>query len=213
MISRGTPLERRRCAPGRSFADRKEVMTLTDRQILRLLQSRDETALRELTAQYGAPCRKLACRLLGSEEDAAEVWNDALLQIWSSIPPEQPRSLGAYLHTVVKRLSLNRLEQRNAQKRGGGRSPVSLDALPESLHPAGKSVEELMDARALYASVNRFLGTQPEETVTIFVHYYGNGRSIREIAEAFGITQSKVAVTLMRTRRKLWKWLDKEGRL
>ena len=51
MYCRGTPLERRRCAPGRSFADRKEVMTLTDRQILRLLQSRDETALRELTAE------------------------------------------------------------------------------------------------------------------------------------------------------------------
>ena len=84
MYCRGTPLERRRCAPERSFADRKEVMTLTDRQILRLLQSRDETALRELTAQYGTQCRKLACRLLGSEEDAAEVWNDALS------PPKRP---------------------------------------------------------------------------------------------------------------------------
>ena len=186
---------------------------MRDSEILRLLLSRDESALKALSEEYGAACRRQAKRILGSDEDADEVWNDALLQVWNAVPPAQPKSIGAYLRTCVKRIALNRLEQRNTAKRGGGQRTLSLEGLPEQMHPASGSVEELMEKRMLFEAVNRFIGTLPDDAAAIFVHYYGNNRSIREIAEAFGFSQSKVAVTLMRTRKKLQSWLEKEGRL
>jgi len=186
-------------------------MKLKDRQILELLCARDERALSELTRQHGKEGLRLAKKILGNEEDAAEVWNDALLHIWNAIPPARPENLAAYLRTAVKRLALQRLEKRTAKKRGGGESPVSLEALPQHMQPAQRTVEQLMEERILDEAVNRFLASLPKETRTIFVHHYGNGSSIREIAEAFGITQSKVAVTLMRTRLKLRQYLNGEG--
>ena len=184
---------------------------MTDRQIIALLQKRDESALSELTKAHAKSCTRAARRILRSDEDAEEVWNDALLHIWNAIPPAEPQSLAAYLHQTVRNLALKKLEAQNAKKRGGGESTVSLDALPENRHPAQSSIEGLMERHMLHDAVNGFLAQLPEETVTIFVHRYANHRSIGEIAEAFGISYSKVAATLMRTRKKLRAYLKEEG--
>lgn len=186
---------------------------MTDSEIIALLQKRDESALRELTKQHGKSCRKLAKRILKSEEDAEEVFNDALMQLWCAIPPAEPENLSAYLHTLVKRLALNRLTEHNAQKRGGGQAPIPLSELSPKNQPAAQPIEQLFEERQFDEALHRFLATLPKDTVTIFVHYYGNDRSAREIAEAFGISLSKVTVTLMRTRRRLRKFLDEEGLL
>ncbi len=201
------------CGSGTAHANGMEVITMNDRQILALLQRRDESALAALTAAYRPMGLRIARNILQSDEDAEEVWNDALLNLWNAVPPAEPDDLGAYLHTAVRHLALKRLEKRQARKRGGGRAETSLDALPEHRHPAsgGKTVEELMEARMLEEAVNRFLSTLPEETLTIFVHHYGNHRSFTEIAKAFGISRSKVAVTLMRVRKKLRQYLNEEG--
>ena len=185
---------------------------MNDRQILAALQNREESALEELTRQHRRKGIRLAKHILGNDEDAEEIWNDALLQVWNAVPPAKPDNLGAYLHTVIRNLSIKRLEQRNAQKRGGGSQTVSLEQMPEYRQPAhGATVEQLMEQRMLDEAVNRFLTALPKETCTIFVYHYGSGRSIREIAEAFDISQSKVAVTLMRVRMKLRQYLKEEG--
>ena len=184
---------------------------MNDRQIIALLERRDESALHELTRLYGNACIRLAKRILRSDEDAEEVWNDALLAVWNAIPPAHPDSLAAYLRTSVKHIALHRLEAREAKKRGGGTETLSLEALPEHRQPAKNTVEQLMEARMLDEAVNRFLSQLPEEALTIFVHHYGNHRSLKEIAEAFGISYSKAAVTLMRTRKKLRQYLNEEG--
>lgn len=186
---------------------------MNDRQILAALQRRDESALKELTRQHYKAGFRLAKRILKNDGDAEEVWNDALLHLWNAVPPAEPDNLGAYLHTVIKNLAIKRLERRNAQKRGGGDMAVSLEGMPEHMQPPqrGATVEQLMEARMLDEAVNRFLSKLPEETVTIFVHHYGNHRSFTEIAKEFGISRSKVAVTLMRTRIKLRQYLNEEG--
>ena len=184
---------------------------MTDRQILTLLQKRDESALRALTAQYGGACKKLAMRILHSEQDAEEVWNDALLQVWSAVPPAAPKSFGAYLHTTVKRLSLNRAEQKQAKKRGGGQAALSLENLPEHAQPARNAVEETVGAIFLNDAVNRFLQSLSPDACTIFVQRYGNGKSIAEIADMYQISRNKAALSLMRTRIKLKKYLNEEG--
>ena len=181
-----------------------------DRDILALLEARDESALKALSAQYGGACRNLAAQILHSEEDAQEVFNDALMAVWRAVPPAMPDDLFAYLITAVRRLAYQRLEKRNAKKRGGGLSALSLDAVPEQMHPAEGSVEPLIDAMLLQEAVTRFLNRLSPDARTIFVHRYTNGKSVAEIAEAFQISQSKVTVTLMRTRRKLKQFLKEE---
>lgn len=184
---------------------------MQDKTILELLKARDEKALRMLTDSCGKQCRRLAARLLHSEQDAEEVWSDALLQLWNAVPPAEPRDLRAYLYTIVRNLCKKRLEHDTAQKRGGGVSALSLEALPESAQPKRNAVEETVGEILLNEAVNRFLRTLSPDACTIFIQRYGNGRSIAEIAALYEITGNKVALSLMRTRVKLKKFLKEEG--
>jgi len=66
---------------------------LDDEQLIELFLERDERAIAETQAAYGARLRQLAYRLLGNSEDAEECLNDTYFKIWNAIPPQSPRSL------------------------------------------------------------------------------------------------------------------------
>ena len=82
---------------------------MEEREILALLEARSETALDRLTEQYAPLCRQIAREILGSPEDAEECWNDALLRLWNSVPPERPRHLRAYLAKLTRHAAIDRL--------------------------------------------------------------------------------------------------------
>ena len=44
-----------------------------------------------------------------ARRDAEEAENDTYLRAWDSIPPAEPKHLGAYLAAVCRRLSIDRL--------------------------------------------------------------------------------------------------------
>jgi RNA polymerase sigma-70 factor (ECF subfamily) len=73
------------------------VNTVTDEAIITMLENRDEAALHTIERQYGGAGRNIAAQILGSEQDAQEVFQDTLLRLWNAIPPEHPDNLFAYL--------------------------------------------------------------------------------------------------------------------
>lgn len=93
---------------------------MKDEEILRLYRERSETALTETERQYGALCGTIARNILRNRQDAEECVNDTWHRAWNSIPPEEPRSLAAYLGRITRNLALNRLQKQNRLKRGGG---------------------------------------------------------------------------------------------
>ena len=59
--------------------------------------------------------------------------------------------------------------------------------------------------------LDRFLADLPVVTRNIFVRRYWYMSSVKEIAREYHLTESNVTVTLFRTRKKLKKYLEKEG--
>lgn len=59
--------------------------------------------------------------------------------------------------------------------------------------------------------LDRFLDELPAETRKIFVRRYFYISPVKEIADEYGLSESKVTVTLFRTRGKLKSVLEKEG--
>ena len=163
-----------------------------------------------LEEQYGGACRQIAANILASEEDAQEVVNDALLRLWNAIPPQQPDDLFKFLCATVRHLAYNRLRDRNTQKRGGGQPVLSLEDAPAQRAAAAETPESLLDYSLTVEAVNRFLRTLPSEVCAVFYMRYSRGCSVREIAEMYRISQSKVLMILMRTRNRLRLWLKKE---
>ena len=182
---------------------------MDDPEIIALYEARDERAVSETQAQYGSRCRRFAQRILGSSEDAEECVNDALLKVWETIPPQHPESLAAYLTVLTRNIALNRLKAEHRQMRGGGQIPAVLDELAACI-PAADTVESVLDRHSFVAALERFLDTLSHDARVIFVRRYWYMNSCREIADAYSMSESKVRVSLTRTRKKLKVFLIKE---
>jgi len=180
---------------------------MTDENIVRLFWERSESAIAETEKLYGNYFFHIANGILHSEEDAKEVVNDTYLKAWNSIPPERPNPLKAFLGRITRQLSINRLEQNTAKKRGGGQYTAAIDELAEVLADGGDdyAVADLTDA------LNRFLRKLPTDQRRVFIKRYWYMHSVADIAASYDMSESKVTSMLFRLRNKLKEQLLKEG--
>jgi len=181
---------------------------MEDSKIVTLYWERSQRAIAETAKKYGAYCYRIAHNILQSREDAEECVNDTYLRTWDAIPPSRPQRLSAFLARITRNLSLNRYEQRHADKRGNGQIPLMLDELQECVPDSGSPVAEDVLLKDL---LDRFLGFLHPRTRSLFVLRYWYAYSLEEIAARQGISRENVAVTLFRTREKLKNFLQEEG--
>ncbi len=182
---------------------------MEDEKIIELYWQREESAIEETKAKYGSYCLSIAHRILQNSEDASECENDTYLKAWNTMPPKKPDPLSSYLGMITRGLSLDKLRRKNAQKRSEG-VWVSLNELEECI-PDNKSIEEELEAKELARHISGFLRTLPQAECNVFLNRYWHFLSIKEIAEKYSFTQSKVKMMLLRTRKKLTSHLEKEG--
>lgn len=182
---------------------------MEDKQIIALFQSRSETAIRELDVKYGPLAQKLAYNILGDTNDAEECVNDAYLVLWNKIPPEEPEPLSTYLCAVVRNIALNRYDYNTASRRSSSCS-VALQEI-EGCLPVPAAVESDYLAKETARLIDKFLRNQDQRIRVLFVRRYWYGDTIEELSSFFGISKHLVSVLLHRIRRKLKKYLIKEG--
>lgn len=183
---------------------------MTDAEIVKLYWDRSEQAISETDRQYGRYLHYIAAELLRDDEDAKEIVNDTYLKAWRSIPPARPEPLRAFLGRITRQLSLNRLKQNTAQKRGGGEYLLALDELAECVSDGSDDAASAADID-LTAALNRFLRGLPIEQRRVFIKRYWYMSPISDIAAAFGMSESRVTSMLFRVRKKLKEHLIKEG--
>lgn len=183
---------------------------MDDRGIIELFFNRDERAIEESERKYGAYCFTVARNILGSSEDAEECVNTALFKAWSSIPPNRPKNLKLYLAKLVRRTSLDRADIINAQKRGRGELMQVLDELREAAAPGSEPLSEL-EAKELSNAVNAFLHRISELDRCVFIRRCFFAEPVPQIAERYGISCGSARTRLSRVRKKLRKFLEKEG--
>lgn len=181
---------------------------MEDSQIIALYFQRDEDAIRQTALQYGSKLYALAHRILENREDAEESVSDTYLKTWNSIPPTRPEHFFAYLAKICRFAAFGRLDWRNAAKRKA--EMVELTAEMELCIPDLRQ-ELQLESEELGRLLNAFLGTLNEESRRIFMRRYWYADSVEEIAQRYGIGQSKVKTRLMRARNALRSFLEKEG--
>ena len=182
---------------------------MDDSEIIRLIAARRESALQALREKYEPLCMTVAYNMLGSREDAEECFSDALLKVWKSLADTVPQSLGAYLLTAVRNAARDRLSYQNAARRGGKELALAIDELSDSIESPAHP-DRIADSLALKDAFRRFLNMlRPKERV-IFLDRYWLCLSAKEIAAETGFPAAYVNVSLMRTRKKLRTFLEKE---
>ncbi len=180
---------------------------MDDKKIIELYFARSESAIGETSKKYGRYIRYIAQTILENELDAEEIENDTYLRAWNTIPPTDPDPLKGYLAMLANRLALTRLRDMKRGKRGGGQVEEVLEELEGVLSDGG----ELAESAALRLSMNKFLASLDERTRDIFVRRYWYAAPVAEIAKEFGVGESYVTVLMLRTRKKLKRFLQEEG--
>ena len=185
-------------------------MDLEDALIVDLYWQRSEEAVPETVRKYGSYCRAIAKNILLNNEDAEECVNDTWLGAWNSMPANRPQRLAPYLGKLTRWLSLNRLDERKSLKRGGGEVSVALEELSETLD-SGADTQRVLEQKELSEAVNAFLDTLEQTERRVFLARYFYLLPIKEIAARYDFSVGKVKSMLLRTRRRLQKYLKEEG--
>ncbi|MBR6537114.1 MAG: sigma-70 family RNA polymerase sigma factor [Lachnospiraceae bacterium] len=183
---------------------------MEDTEIIALYWARDERAVSETAEKYGRYCHSVAYRILQNKEDSEECVNDTYTGAWNTIPPHRPELFSAFLAKITRRISLNRLRNKTAERRGSGQYTVTLEELTECI-PSSLSAEDTLETHELTRIINKFLDGLPTDERRVFLCRYWYLDPIKDIAKRFSFGESKVKMMLKRTREKLLIHLEKEG--
>ena len=179
---------------------------MEDLEIIELYWNRQERAIAETADKYGSRLLRLG-RSMIAEQDAEECVNDTYLAAWNAIPPTRPAHFFAWLAKICRNRICSRIAWHNADKRKAELVELT-DELGQCL-PDTTSQEA--EADELGRVLSDFLRGLPAEKRYFFLRRYWFGDSIAEIAGACSCGESKVKVTLHRTRGELKRCLEQEG--
>lgn len=183
---------------------------MEDEKIIELYWNRDETAISATEEKYGRYLTAIAQSILKDKRDSQECVSDTYMGAWNAIPPQRPNFLRAFLGKITRNLSLKRYRDMSADKRGGGEPDLAMKEL-ETVIPGEMAIDTALESKAITEALNTFLAGLGMEERKIFVLRYWYLESVKDVSARLGYGESKVKMTLKRTRDKLSKHLAKEG--
>lgn len=175
---------------------------MDDRRIVELFLERSEEAILETDIKYGRYCHKIAFNVLGNDEDSEECVNDAYMRAWGSIPPNEPDSMASYIGRITRNLALDKLRQKQSDKRGNGEVPVVLDELAECVS-GHDELERRQDSAEIAAAIDSFLDELNSVERGVFMRRYWMMEPIADVANRYDISVSKTTTMLFRLRNRL----------
>lgn len=179
---------------------------MEDIMMTELMYNRDERGLSELKSKYSRLLMKIARGILKSSEDAEECVNDALYDVWNSIPPAKPEKLLPYVCRITRRKAIDRLRYNKA----AARNSDLLSELDECI-PANCDIQSAAEKAELAAALNEWVKTLPDKKQRLFVYRYFSMYSIKDSAKCAGMSVTAATSALMRMRASLKEYLIKGG--
>lgn len=183
---------------------------MEDRDIIKLYQARNESAIDITKEKYGKRLYSLSFGILKSKESAEECENDTYLKAWNTIPPKDPADcFYAFLARITRNLSISRARSEKALKRSAYICELSDEM--ENCIPDPNDNECILDEKIFAEALNAFLTALKPEKRMIFVRRYFFLDSVGDISKRYSISEAKVKTTLFRIRNDLRNYLEKEG--
>ena len=180
---------------------------MSGKDIVELLNKRDETALLYIKQSCGAGITDIAFNILKNRQDAEEVLSDTLLTVWNNVPPDQPVNLAGYVYKTARNRALHVYRMKKQKKRSA--VTVCIDELGECISDG--DVDGQIEERQLAELINRFLSSLDDLNRRIFISRFYYNMEYKQIAEKYGLGLSRVKMSVKRTKEKLKDLLDKEG--
>ena len=177
---------------------------MNDKELVSRMQHGDMQAFDELYERYKDDAYRLACLITGSRTDGEDLAQEAFVTCAQSI--KSLRDGSKFRPWLLRTLSRAAWKYCRKAKR---ETPVSEFFDAGESESALSAVLRTDEQRRLYAA----LDTLDEKRRVTVVLYYFDDRSVREIAQATGVTEGTVKSRLFSARRHLRQALtDRESR-
>jgi RNA polymerase sigma-70 factor, ECF subfamily len=169
----------------------------TDSTLIQRAIDGDERAMRQLWSQHAPHIDAVVRRLVGHEEEAADIAQDVWIQIFRALPTYRGDSqFGTWAHRIAVNRTLNAL-----------RRTRRLAKIETEIDEETASVEHGSERAMLAASIEDATARLSPGARTVFVMHDVEGYTHEEIATELGITAGGSKSQLFKARAKLRKLL------
>ena len=188
-------------------------MTRTDEELVARAQGGDIDSFNQLIVRWERPIYALAYRVIGKEEDARDVCQDAFLRAYRALPGFKGQ---AKFSSWLYRIALNLCRDWIRRQR---RAPVV--QLPEDTEVTElaaargpvESIEDLVARRELSVIVEEAMSELSEEQRTAIILKEYHGMTFQEIADMQGCPLSTVKTRLYQGLSLLRRRLEQQGQM
>lgn len=166
----------------------------------------DANAFRELVERHQSRAVALARRILRDPHEAEEAAQDAFLKAWAALPGFREESrFGTWLHRIVYRRALDRLDSLKARRRHESAAPEWRDDGAPTSGPGAAAIER----------VRRHVDALPPAQRAAVTLFYFEDRSVNDAARVLGMHENTLKTHLHRARaalRAAWAREEEESR-
>jgi len=180
-----------------------------DDELIRQAQKGDRAAFDTLVRRYDRSVLRLALHMLGNEQDAQDVHQDAFIKAYRHLSNFRFEcSFYTWLYRIVTNLCLDQLRRRKSRREDPSTATDSagdeMDLLANITDGrAGANPARELERKTMNAAIQSALDelTPRERTVFELKHY--QGLKLRTIGEMLSTTEETAKNTLFRATRKL----------
>jgi RNA polymerase sigma-70 factor, ECF subfamily len=172
------------------------------------LRKGDEAAFEQVVRAYGGRLLAVARRIVGSEEDARDVVQDAFLNAFKSLDRfEGNAKLSTWLHRIVVNAALMKLRTRKRKPEQSIETllPAYMDDghFEERFKSWDEPVDKIMERAENREIVRKQIDNLPEGYRTVLVLRDIEGLDTEETANVLGLSVNATKIRLHRARQAL----------
>ena len=205
----GTKTDRNGAKLTQAQLDARALQRTEDDDLIREAQRGDRTAFDALVRRYDQSVLRLALHMLGNEQDAQDVHQEAFLKAYRHLGNFRFEcSFYTWLYRIVTNLCLDQLRRRKSRRedpatvldsRGDELDLLSNVSDTRAMANPARELDRVRMAESINEALSQL--TPRERTVFELKHY--QGLKLRTIGEMLSTTEETAKNTLFRATRKL----------
>lgn len=191
------------------MAEPRELVTLTDQEVVALARDGREAAYRELIRRYERPVFSLVLRMVRDRQLAEDLSQETFIKALNAIGSYRPEyKFSSWIFKIANNAAIDHLRRRELDT-------LSLDGAPHAATPEeieatalqvgdkGESPLEELEARELGSAIERAIAQlRPEYRACILLRHV-EGLAYEEIAQSLDLPLGTVKTYIHRARHEL----------
>jgi RNA polymerase sigma-70 factor, ECF subfamily len=184
----------------------RSALLANEKEFIARAQQGDSKAFDALAQEYLPFVYNLAFRVVGQEQEAEDLSQEAFVRAWTALPRFRSEArFSTWMYRIVTNLCYNRLPSLRREL-----ATVSDEEITTVASPTQEPVHARLEAEELRSWVHRQVDELPEKYRLLVSLYYQEGQTYEEIATVTSLPLGTVKTGLFRAKEQLRRMMTEE---